>query len=248
MASRTWVKIYCDNWLDGSISDEDIVTRGVWACLLALTGSGRFSDKGEIKVSENIGFNDKQVANLIKIDVKIWQKVKQILIKTDRIIVDSNDIIKVINWTKYQSEYERQKPYRNNNKLLEKVTNESYKQSDSGDKRIDKRIEIIDKEEESSSSILSSFEITQELFNLYESQIGQLVPVIEDEIREALKKFPSERITFAITEAVKKNKRSWSYIAGILNNTGKPKSQNKSSPPDDPSKYTSGMFGKYVQH
>jgi DnaD/phage-associated family protein len=93
---------------------------------------------------------------------------------------------------------------------------------------------------------------TQEIFDLYENGIGLLTPLMEEDIRAALEKFPPEKIEFAIKEAVRKNHRSWSYIAGVLKNQGssKPKPQNKSSPPDDPSKYNKpdDYYGRHVQH
>ena len=40
VTSRTWVKLYCDQWLSGSLRGETPELRGIWADLLALAGSG----------------------------------------------------------------------------------------------------------------------------------------------------------------------------------------------------------------
>ena len=54
------------------------------------------------------------------------------------------------------------------------------------------------------------------VFALYEENIGMLTPMIADELREAEKLYPEGWIKDAISEAVNLNKRSWRYIARIL--------------------------------
>jgi DnaD/phage-associated family protein len=54
------------------------------------------------------------------------------------------------------------------------------------------------------------------VFILYEENIGILTPMIADELREAEKLYPEGWIKDAISEAVNLNKRSWRYIARIL--------------------------------
>ena len=134
MSSRTWVKIYCDKWLEGTISEESIQLRGIWVTLLALAGNGKYGDSGEIKALEGVGFNDKQLAAMLKVSVNLWVAAKKQLIKTDRIIeqLPKSDakkegqlqkeggkkagqlplVIAIANWNKYQSEYERTSKYR----------------------------------------------------------------------------------------------------------------------------------------
>ena len=58
----------------------------------------------------------------------LWLEAKQKLINTERINVNGNNEIKILNWRKYQSEYARQKPYRK--RLQSKVTSRSATQSD----------------------------------------------------------------------------------------------------------------------
>jgi len=55
-----------------------------------------------------------------------------------------------------------------------------------------------------------------DIFTLYEQNIGMLTPMIADELREAEKLYPENWIKDAIKEAVKQNKRKWSYISAIL--------------------------------
>jgi DNA replication protein len=55
-----------------------------------------------------------------------------------------------------------------------------------------------------------------DVFTLYEQNIGMLTPIISEELQEAEKLYPAEWINGAFKEAVALNKRSWKYIARIL--------------------------------
>jgi len=91
-----------------------------------------------------------------------------------------------------------------------------------------------------------------DIFTLYEQNIGMLTPMIADELREAEKLYPAGWIQDAIKEAVSLNKRSWRYIAAILENWS---SQGKdsgayrrySAEKTSPDKYIKGKYGRLVQ-
>jgi DnaD/phage-associated family protein len=54
------------------------------------------------------------------------------------------------------------------------------------------------------------------IFALYEDNIGILSPILAEELREAEQQYPPEWIEDAFREAVEQNKRSWRYVARIL--------------------------------
>jgi DNA replication protein len=54
------------------------------------------------------------------------------------------------------------------------------------------------------------------IFTLYEQNIGMITPMIAEELKEAEKLYPPRWIEEAFKEAVTLNKRSWRYIARIL--------------------------------
>ena len=147
MGSRTWIKIYCDQWLNGTIRGETPELRGIWVDLLVIAGSSKYGDSGEIKITELVGYFDKQLAHLLQIPHQKWVTYKKKLIETDRILVSENNIIAIKNWTKYQSEYNRQKAYRlpqntlnhSNSKLQPEVTPKSPTKSTARDKRVENR-------------------------------------------------------------------------------------------------------------
>jgi len=124
MGSRTWFRIFSEPWLKGSIRQEPPEYRGLWVDLLALANSGMYGDEGEIKLAENIGFTDQQIAGILQVDLALWKSFKERMIQTQRISVQDGNVIIIEQWQKYQSEYRRQKNYRE--KLQSKVTTQSY--------------------------------------------------------------------------------------------------------------------------
>jgi DNA replication protein len=54
------------------------------------------------------------------------------------------------------------------------------------------------------------------IFALYEDNIGSLSPMIAEELKEAEQLYPASWLEDAFREAVGQNKRSWRYIARIL--------------------------------
>ena len=221
MGSRTWIKIYCDKWLNGTIRYESSEFRGIWVDLLVLAGSGKYGDSGEIKITDQVGFLDEQLAGLLQISRQKWATMKKKLIETDRVIIKNGNIIAIKNWSKYQSEYNRQKPYRHdgdtNNNILEssnlklqtKVTTESATQER------DKRLEKENIELESSLSINNILELYKKMEGFREDD--SLDETIEDEIKKTVNIFSAGWVSEAIQEAMKKRKH-WEYAIGILNN------------------------------
>jgi DNA replication protein len=91
-----------------------------------------------------------------------------------------------------------------------------------------------------------------DIFSLYEQNIGMLTPMIAEELQEAEKVYPADWIESAFREAVSLNKRSWKYIARILErwavegkDDGKPGRDSKKA--DDRDKYTRQIYGHMVK-
>ena len=56
----------------------------------------------------------------------------------------------------------------------------------------------------------------ENVFQLYEANIGPLTPLVADELKEAERLYPYEWLEEALREAALQNKRSWRYAAAIL--------------------------------
>jgi DNA replication protein len=92
---------------------------------------------------------------------------------------------------------------------------------------------------------------TINIFTLYEQNIGIIQALIAEELKEAEKLYPPQWIEEAFKEAVTLNKRSWRYIARILErwasegkDSGEYKRHTKAYGPD---KYVKGKYGHFVK-
>jgi DnaD/phage-associated family protein len=92
---------------------------------------------------------------------------------------------------------------------------------------------------------------TINIFDLYEQNIGMIGPMIAEELKEAEKLYPPQWIEEAFKIAVTLNKRSWRYIARILErwaSEGKDSGEYKRDiKKDDPDKYIKGRYGHLVK-
>lgn len=89
-----------------------------------------------------------------------------------------------------------------------------------------------------------------DIFSLYEENIGMLTPLVAEELREAEKLYPQSWIRDAIKEAVKQNKRKWSYISAILESwsaEGKSDGTYRRDSKTDPDKYSQQKYGHMVR-
>ena len=89
------------------------------------------------------------------------------------------------------------------------------------------------------------------IFTLYEQNIGLITPMVAEELKDAERLYPPEWIEDAFREAAALNKRSWRYIARILERWA---SEGKDSGKDrrhikeiDPDKYIKGKYGHLVK-
>ncbi|MFP3899068.1 MAG: DnaD domain-containing protein [Dehalococcoidia bacterium] len=89
------------------------------------------------------------------------------------------------------------------------------------------------------------------VFALYEQNIGMITPLIAEELKEAERLYPAQWLEEAFKEAVALNKRSWRYIARILERwarEGKDSGEHKRDiEKDGPDKYVKGRYGHLVK-
>lgn len=90
------------------------------------------------------------------------------------------------------------------------------------------------------------------IFSLYEQNIGQLTPMIADELKDIEQDFPATWAEEAITIAVKNNKRSLSYIRAILERWRKEGKDGGEIPgrrdEEDWKRYVSGRYADFINH
>jgi len=93
------------------------------------------------------------------------------------------------------------------------------------------------------------------IFSLYEENIGPLTPLIAETLSEAEDTYPAEWIEDALRIAVQNNKRTWRYVAAILERWQREGRHDKKEPSKDRSdteephrKYVEGQYSDFIEH
>lgn len=115
MGRRTWIKVWCLPWTEGRIREAPLAIRGTFITLCCLVGDSKFADDGLLQVAPEIGFSDNQIAGMLHCDVRTWAEHKTYLQdfkkpdgQADPLIQVGNDnIIKVIEWDRFEPDYRR---------------------------------------------------------------------------------------------------------------------------------------------
>ena len=122
--ARRWVKVWVQESLTGTLRFEcDAAERGVWYDLLVLAGNCR--QEGVIAAGEGVPYPDEWIAGTLNITLKLYKEAKAKFIKSGR-LEENGAGLRVVNWQKYQSEYERQKKYRNKEDDPDRYTGGKY--------------------------------------------------------------------------------------------------------------------------
>jgi hypothetical protein len=116
---RKWIKIHCEKWLQGSIRQESIEVRSIFADLLAVAGDSSFGEDGRIQIAPNVGFTDEGLSALLNIPLEVWLSAKERLsnhpdpseTRIEILPLASGFAIQIINWKFYQSDYSRVRDY-----------------------------------------------------------------------------------------------------------------------------------------
>ncbi|MBA7483024.1 hypothetical protein ES705_28335 [subsurface metagenome] len=107
---RTWVKMWVNESLEGTIRfDFTPAERGVWYDLILMAGRCRVP--GVISANETTPYPHSYIAGVLNVDLGLLETTIDKCKASGR-IEEIEQGLKLTNWEHYQSEYERQKPYR----------------------------------------------------------------------------------------------------------------------------------------
>lgn len=107
---------------------------------------------------------------------------------------------------------------------------------------------VKDKEEVKEESVVDKIINKEDVLEVYQKEIGGPSEDMENEVDLACKRFTVPWVVDAIREAVKRKRRDWRYIAGILKNWerfGKDVEM-PGHGKQDPDKYVKGKYGNRV--
>lgn len=117
--SRTWIKLHTHGRLHGSIVYQlKEAEQSVWDKLLCL--AGEVNRDGQISDNDGRPFPHDFIAREIHTTLDLLESTLAKCLEEGRITEDEHGI-HITNWTTYQSEYLRQKPYRENKKPEKKT-------------------------------------------------------------------------------------------------------------------------------
>ena len=109
-SKRRWFKLYPNECINGSIRYQlSPAERSVWYDLLAF--SAICSNTGLIADRDGKPLPHAFIANRFYVPEELFESAFKLCIEEGRITEDEAGI-HITNWAKYQSEYDRQKPYR----------------------------------------------------------------------------------------------------------------------------------------
>lgn len=197
---RNWIKLYVDQTLRGTCFIELLPDeRFIWFGFLLLAGDNAM--EGKICVTEEMGFSNKQLASLLKCDTELINRSIKKMIKHEKIKVSKNNMIQILNWKKYQSEYQRQKKYRKEHKkrkdkeLQHKVTSKS----DNAKCGIERDIDIEEeRERERDKDKNNKYTYILNFWNSKNIIKHKLTDNLIEEIKKAYKKYGKDKIIKAI--------------------------------------------------
>jgi len=107
---RAWVKMYPQDCLFGSINFQlEPAERCVWYELIYF--SALCATPGTISDKDNRPYPHTYIANRLNVPAELLESTLEKCIEEGR-IKDNLTGLHIVNWKAYQSEYDRQKPYR----------------------------------------------------------------------------------------------------------------------------------------
>ncbi len=106
-----------DNLFGSSRFELTAAQRGVWNDLLDFAKLSRV-EPGLIAPAPNRSYTHSWLSEFFNIPLELLEESLKVLAETGR-VEENGTGIRILNWHKYQSEYDRQKPYRDAKKQAE---------------------------------------------------------------------------------------------------------------------------------
>jgi len=108
---RRWIKVYCYETLHGSVAYQlNEAEHDVWIKLLCY--AGLCGNEGIIADHDLRPYPHSHIIREINTTQAVFESTLQKCVAEGRLVEKNGQGIQITNWSKYQSEYDRQKQYR----------------------------------------------------------------------------------------------------------------------------------------
>ncbi len=233
MADVQWVKIAIRIWDDKKIKIIDTMPESdavllIWIKLITL--AGETNDGGYIYLSNNIPYTEETLATIFNRPLNTVRLALATFKRFNMIEVNDRGIL-LLNWQKHQNvagldkirEQTRERVKKHRQLLLSPAScnvtrNVTVTLGNAIEEEEDKDKEE-DKEDSNSSSqkcnVTENNDLT-DVVRVYEQNIGQLTPILLDELEILISECPVGWFADAVKEAVRNNVRKLAYVKGIL--------------------------------
>ena len=122
---KTWIKLWVDNWLSGSMRfDLTSEERGVWADLLAMAGHSR--NPGIIQADADMAYPHEFLAASFNITIELLETTLQKCADQGRISENSHGI-EIMKWAEYQTVYDGKGTDKKDPKIMKPHDPSKYK-------------------------------------------------------------------------------------------------------------------------
>lgn len=220
MPRKRWIKLWTQETLYGTTSRElTPEQQSCWFKLLALAGDSM--EPGKVQVADGIPITDKQIAGIFRVPLQLWKSTKERLLAVDKIFVNTG-VVHICNWDKYQSEYDRTKPYKATGKATRESTAEATPKSgvdtlqENLPEKVRTRTEQTRGRTEEQEDTLSN--IDGNIFRFFEANIGQLRDRRKHQIGDWIDEYGAEEVMFALERMADKGVQDMKYPEAILEN------------------------------
>jgi DnaD/phage-associated family protein len=186
---------------------EYLFVFGAWTRILCAAATSPV--RGSLYVTDMKRYSNANVTKILHCSNELTIKLMGYFMDSEMIDQDERGAYRVINWKKRNpmSDFSTDRVRKFRNKEKDETLQKRYCNV------LDIDIEE-DKDKELKSVAAENSKIN--IYKLYEKNIGLLVPMIADELKQAEIDFPFDWISDAFQEAVDHNARSWKYVRTIL--------------------------------
>jgi DnaD/phage-associated family protein len=222
MTAMPWFRVYSDIMTDRKISrickktgQSRALVIGLWICLLSLANES--PKRGQLFLADDIPYTIDDLEDETGLPTEI---VSQLIEEFRSFgMISGSGVLRIENWDKRQ--------YKSDSST-QRVREHRAKKSVTENETLQKRYSnLLDTETESDTDTESDTETESEtttssrfgeLVKAYEANIGAITQMTADMLADDLEQYGLQLCLDAILEAVKQNKRKWSYVRGILKN------------------------------